>query len=80
MVLDELGDLGYLTVVKDTPVLEHCVAVVLDKELSRATLGEFAIAGMDVHTFHNTEGSEIKVITCYLEIIILRHDSVLHIF
>ena len=44
-----------------------------DQELGRAGLGKLAVAGMDVHTFHHTEGGEIQVIAYHLEIVVLRH-------
>jgi hypothetical protein len=35
---------------------------------------------MHVHALDNAEGCEIEVIACYLEIVILWHRSVLHVF
>jgi hypothetical protein len=79
MFLDELGNLGYLTVVEDTAVLEYRIAILLDKELGGTALGELAVAGMYMHTLDDAERGEIKVIACNLEIVILRHRSVLHV-
>jgi len=80
VLFDELGYPGYFAVAEDTSVLEYCVTIALDEELGGAALAEPAVAGMDVHAFYHTEGREIEVITHHLEIIILRHGSVLHIF
>lgn len=80
MLLDKLGNPGYLTVAEDALVLEHRVAIALDKELGGTAFGELAVAGMDVHALDHAEGREIEVITYHLEIVILRYGSVLHIF
>ena len=59
MFLDKLGNPGYLTVAEDALVLEHRVAIALDKELGGTAFGELAVAGMDVHALDHAEGREI---------------------
>ena len=80
MLLDELGYPGYLTVAENTTVAHYGVTVALDKELGGTAFGKLAVTGMDMHALDHAEGREIEVITHHLEIVILRHGSVLQIF
>ena len=67
MVLDELGDFGYLSIVQNSTLLEQGIAIVFHKELGRTSLGEFTVAGMYVHALHHTERREIEIVTCTLK-------------
>ena len=80
MILNELGYLGDLTVIQDTPVLENRITIALDKELGRTALSEFTVTSMDVHALHHTERRKIKIISCHFEIVVFWHISVLHVF
>lgn len=80
MVFDEIRNLRYLAVTENASVLDHRITVALNEELRRTTLGKLAVAGVDVHALHHAERREIKIITRHLEIVVLRHVSVLHIF
>ena len=80
MILNEVGDLGNLTIIEDSTVLKNRVAIALNKELGRTALSKFAVASMHMHTFYHTERGKIQVITRHLEIVILRHSLILHVF
>ena len=80
VVLYEFSNLSYLPIVKYATIADDCIAIAFDEELSRASLSEFTITCMDVHTLHYAKGGKIEVITCYFEIKIFRHGSILHIF
>jgi len=80
MVLNEIGYLGYLSIIEDATVLNDRITVSLDKELGRTALRELAVTGMDMHTLDHAERSEIQVIARHLKIVVLRHDSILHVF
>ena len=70
MLFYEISNFCNLPVIENAAILENGVTIALDEELGRAAFGEFAVAGMNVHALHHTEGSEIQIIACYLEIII----------
>ena len=80
MILYESRNLGYLLVTENSTATDYGIAITLDEEFGRTAFCEFAVAGMDMHTFHYTEGSKVQIVTRHLKIEILWHHLVLHIF
>ena len=80
VIFDKLGNTSYLAIAEDASVLEHCITVAFHEKLCRASLGELAVAGMNVHTLNHAERRKIEIVSRHLKIVILRHGSVLHIF
>ena len=80
MILYESRNLGYLLVTENTTATNYGIAIALDEEFGRTAFCEFAVAGVDMHTFHHAEGSKVQIVTSYLKIEIFWHRLVPHIF